>query len=169
MKKMPHDVSRRPDILPGEEALHGRLQQKLIDILDRSHRDSGFVIQLEGKVGRHGSGTGLHGMIRSIEAAPGRYSCEFVELSGRWPAPRKPFLHPHLPARRTFQGLGPGLGQGGGVDRQRGRASPLGQAVRCRGGPGLGFRRVYAIPKKSFTGRRALAGTKRRSSSAFCP
>jgi hypothetical protein len=69
------------DVLPGEEMLHERLQRDLIDTLARSHRSRGLVVQIEAKLSKEGRGPDLHGMIRSIEAAPGRYSCEFVEFS----------------------------------------------------------------------------------------
>lgn len=68
-------------MLPGEEMLHDRLQRELIDTLVRSHRSWGLVVQVEARLGHSGSHDGLHGLIRSIQAAPGRYSCEFVELS----------------------------------------------------------------------------------------
>lgn len=69
------------DVLPGEEALHERLQRELIDSLLRLHQESGLVVQIEARLSCSGSTADLHGMIRTIQAAPGRYSCEFVELS----------------------------------------------------------------------------------------
>lgn len=68
------------EVLPGEEGLHERLQWELIDTLARSHRSFGLVVQVEATVSHPGS-RDLHGMMRSIQAAPGRYSCEFVEFS----------------------------------------------------------------------------------------
>lgn len=65
------------DVLPGEEALHERLQCKLIAGLLESHRNWGLVVQVEAKLKKSGS----TGMFRSIQAAPGRYSCELIELS----------------------------------------------------------------------------------------
>ncbi len=65
------------DVLPGEEALHERLQRRLIDGLVQSHRSCGLVVQVEAKFDE----TGSRGMFRSIQAAPGRYSCELVEIS----------------------------------------------------------------------------------------
>jgi hypothetical protein len=66
-----------PDVLPGEEGLHERLQRELIDVLADSHRNWGLVVQIEAKVGEAGS----WGMLRSIQAGPGRYSCELIEIS----------------------------------------------------------------------------------------
>jgi hypothetical protein len=68
------------DLLPGEEALHARLQGKLIETLACSHQALGVVVQIEAKIPA-GSGSAVHGMLRSIQAAPGHYSCEFLEIS----------------------------------------------------------------------------------------
>jgi len=65
------------DVLPGEEDLHERLQRQLVDSLIHSHRSGGLVVQVEAKLRESGS----WGMLRSIQAAPGRYSCELVEIS----------------------------------------------------------------------------------------
>ena len=65
------------DVLPGEEDLHERLQCQLIDGLTHSHNNCGLVVQVEARLRE----TGSWGMLRSIQAAPGRYSCELVEIS----------------------------------------------------------------------------------------
>lgn len=65
------------DVLPGEEDLHEQLQRELMDGLARSHQSGGLVIQIEAKLEKGG----CRGMFRSIEAAPGRYSCELLEIS----------------------------------------------------------------------------------------
>jgi hypothetical protein len=64
-------------MLPGEEDLHERLQRQLIDGLIQSHQSWGLVVQVKAKLKKSGS----WGMFRSIQAAPGRYSCEMVEIS----------------------------------------------------------------------------------------
>lgn len=68
------------DVLPGEEDLHERLQWQLIDSLHRSHQSWGLVVQIEVKIKKASSGDDVHALFRSIEAAPGHYSCELLEL-----------------------------------------------------------------------------------------
>lgn len=67
----------KDDVLPGEEALHEHLQRQLIATLIQSHRSWGLVVQVKAKLKESGS----WGLFRSIQAAPGRYSCELVEIS----------------------------------------------------------------------------------------
>lgn len=66
------------DLLPGEERLHETLQAELIEILASHHRTVGQVVHLEARLTN--AEAGLHGYVRSVEAAKGRYSCEFIEL-----------------------------------------------------------------------------------------
>lgn len=75
-----HELAKscQNDLLPGEEEIHARLQSELIEKLACSHRAFGLVVEIEARVG--GSESHLHGMLRSIQAAPGRFSCEFLEL-----------------------------------------------------------------------------------------
>jgi hypothetical protein len=117
-----HSQSSDGDVLPGEERLHARLQQELIETLLRSHDHWGLVVQIEADLDHSEADEARHVLIRSIQAAPGRYSCEFVELSPRG----------GLPLETGFFTLVP-------PDEERSRASVmvLAKAAAAVGSPSL--------------------------------
>lgn len=74
-------VVDRPDILPGEEALHERLQDELIAHLEGRLRGREFVVVLESRPGKRNHEQ--HSYLYALQAAPGYFSCELMEVDAQ--------------------------------------------------------------------------------------